>query len=131
MSWMYEIVSGKLYSENGELVGVGYSGAGDHKNNPEFQSVSDKGPIPSGSYQITAPVYTVTHGPYVLPLVPAPANIMYGRSGFLIHGDSKVAPGTGSEGCIILSRDVRQRIWESSDHDLDVVSSVPTELLRT
>lgn len=119
--WIYEQRTGRMYADNGALLGVGYSGAGDCKNNPATQSMKDRGPIPTGDYRIGSSVDTVTHGPFVLPLTPNPQNEMYGRSGFLIHGDSVVNPGTASEGCIILSRDVRNAIAASRDYDLQVV----------
>src|SRR5437879_1799478 len=122
MAWTYELISGRLYAKDGNLIGVGYSGSGEHKNDTQSQSLQDHGPIPVGSYLITNPRDTITHGPYVLPLNPAPNNLMWGRSGFLIHGDSKLSPGTASEGCIVMSRDVRELVWNSGDHELDVVS---------
>src|SRR6266576_4966979 len=100
MPWIYELISGRLYANSGDLTGVGYSGAGEHKNNSQSQSLHNLGPIPVGNYLIDNPYDTVTHGPYVLPLNPAPNNLMWGRTGFLIHGDSKVAPGTALEGCV-------------------------------
>ena len=39
-----------------------------------------------------------------MPLIPSPTNEMFGRSEFLIHGDSLEHPGAASEGCIILPR---------------------------
>jgi len=45
----------------------------------------------------------------------------FGRDGFLIHGDSVRHPGDASEGCIILPRRFRERIWTSEDTDLEVV----------
>lgn len=121
MAWKYEQLSGRLYSPHGLLMGVGYSGAFDCKNNPQTQSVHNRGPIPRGVYHIGEPIDTVTHGPYVLPLTPDPSNEMFGRYGFLIHGDSIIHPGTASEGCIIQSKDVRERIGESGDRDLQVI----------
>lgn len=118
--WTYEQRSGSM-SQDGEPVAVGYSGAGEGKNNPDMQSVPNVGPIPVGLYSIDAPVDTVTHGPFVLRLEPFPANQMFGRAGFLIHGDSVVHPGTASEGCIILGRATREQIWNSGDHQLEVV----------
>ena len=123
MSWIYEQVSGRLYAPDGDLVGVGYSGAADGKNNPACQSIHDLGPIPVGVYHIGPAVNTVTHGPFVLPLTPDPSNTMFGRFGFLIHGDSIVAPVTASQGCIIMSRDVREAIAISGDTDLQVVAT--------
>ena len=117
----YSQSTGALDDANETFIGRGYSGAGEGKNNPAMQDIPDVGPIPQGQYTIQPPVDTVTHGPYVLALVPNEWNEMYGRSGFLIHGDSVVAPGTASKGCIVLPHDVRVRIWESLDRRLAVV----------
>lgn len=89
------------------------------------------GPIPCGLYTIGAHVDTMTHGPFVLPLTPSPQNEMFGRSAFLIHGDSKVAPGSASEGCIILSRSVRERIAKSGDHELRVIPREEAETITS
>ena len=102
---------------------AGYSGAGQGKNNPDMQSVAEVGPIPVGAYAIGAPQDTVTHGPYVLTLTPHGCNTMFGRSGFMMHGDSVLAPGTASKGCIIESREQRQAVWNSGDHLLIVLPS--------
>lgn len=120
--WLYEQLTGRLRDPDKELVGVGYSGAAQGKNNPLLQMEHNVGPIPVGLYIIQQPQHTVTHGPYVLPLIPFPENEMFGRFGFLIHGDSIVWPGSASEGCVIQSRDVRERIWTSGDHVLKVIS---------
>lgn len=122
MAWHYEQLTGRLFRPDGSLIGIGYSGAFECKNVPEAQPIKNRGPIPIGIYHIGPPVDTFTHGPFVLHLLPDPANDMFGRKGFLIHGDSVVAPGTASEGCIIMSPDVRHAIAESDDSDL-VVSS--------
>lgn len=109
---------------DGYVVGIGYSGKDDYKNRPAYTGVRNSGPIPVGKYRIGTPVDTVTHGPYVLPLSPDPDNEMFGRYGFMIHGDSVVAPGTASEGCVILDKDVRHLIGKSSDRFLTVVSGL-------
>jgi hypothetical protein len=108
-------------SHNDKLVAHGYSGAGDGKNNPAKQEVQCVGPIPVGTYTIEAPIDTKTHGPYAMHLTPDPKNEMFGRSAFMIHGDSVVHPGTASEGCIILPRAVREQIWASGDRTLEVI----------
>jgi len=108
-------------SRGADLLGVGYSGQPECKNDASKCSVHNAGPIPPGHYSIGAPVDTVTHGPYVLPLKPSSQNEMFGRSGFLIHGDSVVHPGTASEGCIILPRMVREAIYKGGDLDLEVI----------
>jgi len=51
---------------------------------------------------------------------------MFGRSNFLIHGDSVVHPGTASEGCIIAARYIREDIAKSPVKVLAVVSGVFT-----
>ena len=116
------------YYQTGLLVGPderqysAYSGRGEYKNRPDAQYIQDWGPIPCGVYRIGDPTDTLTHGPYVLPLTPDAANKMFGRAGFLIHGDSIVEPGTASEGCIIVAKMVRETIHLSQDRELHVVS---------
>lgn len=126
MSWRYEQKTGRLLylasdEATAERVAIGYSGAGEGKNNPAMQDVHNVGPLPVGKYEIGEPTDTKTHGPYVLHLTPDPANEMFGRGSFLIHGDSVVNPGTASEGCMIFSRTIRERIWASGDRQLEVV----------
>jgi hypothetical protein len=57
-------------------------------------------------------------------LEPNQQNEMYGRAGFLIHGDSLEHPGTASLGCIVLGRLYREAIWASGDHQLQVISGM-------
>jgi len=120
--WTWKQQDGALISPSGKTITHGYSGADAGKNNPDMQNVPNVGPIPRGLYSILFPRTTVSHGPYVMPLVPDAATGTYGRSGFLIHGDSKAAPGTASHGCIILPRSVREQIWSSNDHQLTVTA---------
>lgn len=101
--------------------GSGYSGFGAGKNNPAMQAVADTGPIPVGQWEIGPPHDTPSHGPYVMALTPSAGTNTFGRSGFLIHGDSIAAPGTASHGCIILGRALREKIWQSGDHQIQVV----------
>jgi hypothetical protein len=123
--WIYAQDSGKLFLHTEvldkiELIAIGYSGAGWGKDNPTAAYQHNIGPIPAGLFKIESPRDTV-HSPYTLPLTPNPANEMFGRSGFLIHGDSILNPGTASQGCVILPREIRQIIWNSGDHDFQVV----------
>lgn len=130
--WTYIQKTGELL-QNGQHIAVGYSGyddpqtGQDGKNNPDLENVPDVGPIPVGQYSIGSPVDTLTHGPFVLPLTPDPANQMFGRAGFLIHGDSVVEPGTASRGCIIMARTVRNQVAGSGDTSLEVVSGVAAQ----
>ena len=118
--WVYQQSTGVL-SHDLSYVAEGYSGHGEGKNRPEFQEIADVGPIPVGSWTITGPPQdTPSHGPCVLRLTPSAETDTYGRSGFLLHGDSVVDPGAASMGCIVLPRPVREAIWESGDRDLTV-----------
>jgi hypothetical protein len=121
--WVFEQSTGKIY-HNGQIAGFGYSGAPEAKNDPSRQAEPNVGPIPRSYYAIGHPIDTKTHGPMVLPLDPLIPDELLGRSGFLIHGDSIVAPGTASEGCIIMPRAVREAIVKSNDHLLKVVASL-------
>ena len=123
--WTYEQVTGALRDNDGEVADQGYSGAGDGKNDPDKQDEHEIGPIPQGTYTIGQPEFVNTpgpHGPFVLPLTPDPGDEMFGRSGFLMHGDSKEHPGAASKGCIIMKRTTREQVWNSGDHRLQVVS---------
>lgn len=121
--WTYTQKTGWL-SKSGKNLYQGYSGAGEGKNNPAMEDVHNVGPIPVGKYTIGSPHDTPTHGPYVLTLTPDPKNIMFGRAGFLCHGDSKDKPGTASQGCMIMPRPARELLYQSGDHELEVVSGL-------
>jgi hypothetical protein len=101
-------------------VATGYSGAEPNgKNKPNMEAVVGIGPIPCGYYTITGPPYNdLKHGPFVLKLIPDPTNQMFGRSDFLMHGDSIENPGCASKGCIIMPRNIRERVWNSGDREL-------------
>lgn len=121
--WTYQDSTGTL-SRNGTIVGRGYSGYDFGKNNIHAENIQNIGPVPEGRYSIGGPEDLAggPHGPYVLRLLPKLGNKMYGRSGFLIHGDSILKPGTASRGCIILNYVIRQLIARSGDVDLTVIA---------
>lgn len=124
MSWKWVQSSGELWHGDLEPVATGYSGSPEGKNDPSKQSVHNVGPIPQGLWTIVGPPQnTESHGPFVLHLYPNQGTETFGRDGFLIHGDSVSKPGTASEGCVILARNVRERIWNSGDRDFEVVES--------
>lgn len=123
MPWHYQQINGWL-DKDGILVDkTGYSGFGEGKNNPALEAVHDVGPIPAGEWTISGPPFDdPEHGPYVLRLYPKVGSQTFGRSGFLIHGDSIEHPGQASKGCIILPRLTRTRIYQSGDTQLYVIS---------
>jgi RHS repeat-associated protein len=87
----------------------GYSGNGSGLNNPAAQDQENVGPIPQGNYTIGNP--TNEKGPWTFPLIPDSSNVMYGRGGFLIHGDNSSHDNSASEGCIVIpDHDCRKQI---------------------
>lgn len=110
----------------------GYSGSGLGKNNPALQEHKSLGPLPVGKYFME--VIKDSEGKWtdyegkkvpVIRLTPFPQNQMFGRAGFLIHGDSINAPGTASLGCVIENHDDRVRIAtavDAGENVLEVVS---------
>ena len=122
--WIYEIVNGRLSRDNA-LLTSGYSGASGSVNDPTKTNLGFVGPIPEGQYTMAQPVDTEEHGPYAIALIPDPANQMFGRYGFMMHGDSLQHPGQASDGCIIIARFAREYCWNSEDHQLKVVAILP------
>jgi hypothetical protein len=120
--WIYNQLLGE-WRLGGILAGIGYSGFGAGKNNPLAQHLPDLGPIPCGYWTISGPPFdSPEHGPYCLRLDPRKGTETFGRSGFLIHGDSKTHPGEASNGCLIADHVTRMRIYQSGDRVLLVES---------
>ena len=120
-------ISNGLFRHNGILFGTGWAGQGIGRNNPDAQKMPDIGPLPIGKYTIGKAYdhtlengYTHNLGPVVMDLTPDPANEMFGRKDFRIHGASLLDPARSSEGCIILPRPVREAIDTGIDKDLEV-----------
>lgn len=122
MTYIYSQATGSLTKDD-KLVGVGYSGHGDGKLNPDMQDIRDEGPIPRGFWRIGTPYDSESHGPHVMSLTPLEATETFGRSGFLMHGDAVSHPGNASLGCIIMSRPIRDQISAGLEEDnlLEVV----------
>jgi hypothetical protein len=104
----YDQPTGTLATDFPRRVFVGYSGHGLGKNNPALQSLPRVGPVPQGTYAVSNPFTHPEKGRLCFRLVPMSGNHMFGRSGFLIHGDSIRHPGDASEGCIILPLAARE-----------------------
>jgi hypothetical protein len=122
----YEISTGKLYLVDDKtgaksLVGTGYSGNGSAINNPNDQNVSGHGPVPEGDYTLGGLHDSAKTGKDVMNLTPSPDNDMYGRSAFEMHGDNKAQNFTASDGCIIMTKAVRDFVGSSGVTDLRVV----------
>ena len=119
MPWAYNQNTGHL-PHDGVLVGIGYSGRGAGKNNSVAQNQEGTGPIPRGTYTITAPFTHPHTGVYSMRLTPQAGTTTFGRSGFLMHGDSVAHPGQASDGCVVQNLMVRRQVWESGDRALVV-----------
>jgi lipoprotein-anchoring transpeptidase ErfK/SrfK len=123
MSWTYRITDGAVTDSAGERRFVGYSGRGhslaEGRNNPDMIKVIAVGPIPPGLYAIGSPHTSAQTGPYTMDLDPLAGTQTFGRAAFRIHGNN--AANDASHGCIILPPDARHAIWESGDHQLEVV----------
>lgn len=118
--WVYSQSTGQLWDVSNKPVAIGYSGFGEGKNNPAMQGVQGVGPIPQGGYTISDSFDSAADGPVVMRLKPDEDTQTFGRSGFLIHGESALHPGCSSHGCLILSRAVRLLMAGSSDKRLYV-----------
>jgi hypothetical protein len=116
---LYIQSTGYLY--HGDVFkGAGYSGHGIGYNNPNAESLSGMGPIPTGKYLI-GKFYDHPHlGVVVAPLVAL--GDCFRRSGFFIHGDNQSLNHSASDGCIILNHDLRCLIRDSGDTQLKVVA---------
>lgn len=120
MAWIYHQKTGD-FEHDGKRYTGSYAGRFPWKNFTQYESLQDKGPLPRGEYVIRPPVTLATTGLYSLPLVPAPRNMMYKRSNFLIHGANPAHPVDSSNGCIVASSQLRRMIWDSHDRILQVV----------
>lgn len=125
MGWKWDQSAGELWWD-GVHVSRGYSGKARGKNNPALQGLQGVGPIPRGKWKIVEVYDSKRVGPYALKLFAVDGTLDdthagTGRGAFRIHGDSVRAPGDASNGCIILPRFIREKIWKSGDRDLEVV----------
>ena len=111
------------YREGDETkrLGKGYSGHPPYVNAQEAEALKARGPIPRGRYRVVLLGDLVRFGPMVLALTPLKGTELFGRSGFLIHGDNSYGNNSASHGCIILSRGIRDGIASLLPIELAVV----------
>lgn len=124
--WTYKQSTGELLDPTGQHVANGYAGGNcgqnpEGVNNPKMQDMKHIGPLPVGKYDLGEVIAESHLGPYVIPLIAHPENEMYGRSGFYMHGDNAKLNKSASEGCIIMPRIVRVRVYGSDDRTIEVI----------
>jgi len=90
-----------------ELCGYAYSGHEGALNDIHKQNIQGIGPLPAGTYVISRIYDDPERGNHTCELLPQTTNKMYGRSGFLIHGDTTAEAHNASDGCIIAPFSVR------------------------
>ena len=101
--------TGVVSTDSGAIVGKGWAGNGEGKNNPAMQEVHSVGPLPRGVYSVGQ--WEENHpglGPIVAHLTQIQGDA-FGRDAFYIHGPA-VNPskyGQESKGCIVLPREYR------------------------
>jgi hypothetical protein len=118
----YSQSKGTLVANNGVLLGTGFAGIGAGINNPQMQGIKNVGPLPVGFYRMAPPGPSVLLGPYAIRLDPNPANKMYGRAGFFMHGECIQHPLSSSHGCIVMPFSTREAAFESGDRVIEVIA---------
>lgn len=128
MAWTFKQGTGEIFNPQGEVVDLAWSGYGDYRNKPEFQSLKHLGCLPRGPYHIQQAIRHPKLGKLAMQLIPFPENEMFGRSEFFLHGYLKDNPSTvvnetylSSHGCICTEYLIRVMISESDDRVLEVV----------
>ena len=91
-----------------ELIGYGYSGQPTFLNDIHKENLQNIGPLPAGMYTITDVYDDPKRGDHTCTLTPMPGTKLYGRSGFLIHGDTATESHDASDGCIVAPLWMRQ-----------------------
>lgn len=110
------------YYRNCIVFAVGYSGRGEHMDDPSSEHLPGKGPIPAGKWFIGTARNHERLGPVAIPLLPDDGwQVPGGRSGFFIHGDNRAANKTASSGCIVLDRRNREFIASQAGRQLIVI----------
>jgi RHS repeat-associated protein len=105
-----------------------YSGDGPGKNDPFYEGVPDRGPIPQGVWEIRRMVRRSPGGTLKnpLPLRPRQGNDVYNTKrdpdSFYIHGPNPNDPMNSSKGCVILDLPDRRKIDDCSDPKILIVT---------
>lgn len=108
----YSQSTGTWTKDDGTIVGRGWAGRGEGKNNPSMQHVKSTGPLPRGVYKVGP--WEENHpglGPIVARLTQIEGET-FGRDAFYIHGPAMdpAKHGQESKGCTVVPRPDRLKI---------------------
>ncbi|MDT3563578.1 DUF2778 domain-containing protein [Cronobacter malonaticus] len=120
MPWVYKVSVNKFYLNGTYQFDAEYSGRPGYWNDSANECISNRGPLPRGTYTIGPAFNHPRTRAYTMRLTPYIENQMCGRDGFMIHGNSGAHPTQASDGCIILNLQGRMAINDSSDKILVV-----------
>jgi hypothetical protein len=131
MAWKYSQSTGQLFKPDGISAGFGFAGQPPGINDPAYQFVHGKGPLPVGLYDMVQWIEKDDHlGMCVIVLKERPETVLTNRDpgSFRIHGPKNLTTRgltaflQSSEGCVVFGDCVSRRaIWESKDRELLVV----------
>jgi hypothetical protein len=108
MRYYYDRYWGIFYADDFKsILGCGYSGHRLALNDITKQAEEGIGPLPAGTYTISEVYDDPKRGKHTLRLTPDPGTKMFGRSGFLVHGDLVIRTHEASDGCIVTSLSTR------------------------
>ncbi len=127
--WTYHQATGAMLRPDGTRLAFGFAGNGIGLNCPTAEDQHSVGPLPQGKYKMGLWIQShLSMGLCVIELIPDPANNMHGRDGFFIHGSVNLNSSgltaflKSSDGCIVIADcPTRRSIWDSADHELQVV----------
>lgn len=131
MAWKYSQSTGELTKPDGTRHGFGFAGQPPGINDPAYQFVHGKGPLPEGLYDMIQWIEKDDHlGLCVIALKERAETLLTNRDpgSFRIHGSRNLTTRgltaflQSSEGCICIGDCVSRRaIWNSGDRVLLVV----------
>ena len=114
MEFLYSVSYGEMFLLGGQsdklLLGKGYSGYREYRNNAAYETRKALGPIPRGQWLLRQAQAHPRLGPVCIGLEPQDVPNLAGRSEFFIHGDNVRGDFSASTGCIILARGAREAI---------------------
>jgi hypothetical protein len=120
--YVYKQTTGQLMLDN-QVIGTGYSGKGQGRNNPGMQNQKNVGPIPAGEWKIMGKRVDDRTGELIVDTLPSGHNAagrFPGTELFKIHGETN-PPGMSPAGDIVMPREALDKIDPNGFPTLKVV----------